>query len=116
MSFKGNEGSPISRETAKSWINNYEQSEIAREPNEKVVKAHFFGKEKLQKLLNKEGCVGVRVYYGQDNNGNQKLFMVGVKSNMDNLLPTDIKSTSEESDFILDDSWDCPPYCPNSNI
>ena len=116
MNFTGNEGGPISRETAKQWIENYESSESAKAPEKSIIKAHFFGREKIQKLLDQEGCVGLRVYYGKDSSGVQKLFMVGANSNMDNLIPEDTKSATTEENIILDDSWDCPPYCPNNGF
>ncbi len=116
MSFKGNEGGPISRETAKQWIENYQSSERAKAQEKTIINAHFFGKEKIQKLLDQEGCVGLRVYYGKDSNGGQKLFMVGASSDMDNIIPADTKSASTDDNFILDESWDCPPYCPNNGF
>jgi hypothetical protein len=33
MSFTGKEGGPISKETAKSWIKNYQDSESAQNPD-----------------------------------------------------------------------------------
>lgn len=116
MSFTGNEGGPIKRETAKAWINNYQESESAREPEKTVTKAHFFGKEKILKLLNEDECVGLRIYYGLDDNGDQKLFMVAVEANMNDILPIDMESTSEDGPMILDLTHPCPPYCGNDNI
>ncbi len=116
MSFTGNEGGPISRETAKNWTKNYEDAETAREPGKTATKAHFFGKESILKLLNQEGCVGMRIYYAQDENGDKKLLLVGAKNDQEDILPTDMKAASEESDIILDLSWPCPPYCGTNSF
>jgi len=114
MSFTGKEGGPISRETAKSWSKNYENA--AREPGKTVTKAHFFGKEKILKLLNQAECVGIRMYYAKDDKGDPKLLLVGAKSDQDNIIPEDMEAASEENDIILDYSWPCPPYCASNTL
>lgn len=116
MSFKGNEGGPISRETAKSWIKNYQVSESAINPEKEITRAHFFGKEKILKLLNEDGCVGIRIYYGKDEKGGQKLLLVGVKKDMDDIAPTHMDRASEDGPMILDLSFPCPPYCPKNSL
>lgn len=116
MSFTGKEGAPISRETARNWTKNYEAAEIAGEPGKTAIKAHFFGKDSILKLLDQEGCVGMRIYYAQDENGDKKLLLVGAKNDQDDILPVDMKSASEEENFILDYSDACPPYCPNNAL
>jgi hypothetical protein len=116
MSFTGKEGGPISRETAKSWIKNYQDSESAQNPEKVIIRAHFFGKEKIQKLLNEDGCVGIRIYYGKDEKGDQKLLLIAVKEDMDDIAPTDMNRASEDGPMILDLSWPCPPYCGDTDI
>ena len=116
MSFKGNEGNPISRETAKSWMENYQQSESKLESGKSITKAHFFGKEGVLKLLNTTNCVGIRIYHGLDEKNNKQVFLTAVDSEMNDILPADRKSTSEEGAFILDESYPCPPYCPKDEI
>lgn len=116
MSFTGNEGSPISRETAKKWTKNYEDAEIDIESGKTVIKAHFFGKEKILKLLNQENCIGMRIYYAKNDNGDKQLLLVGAKSDQDDILPTDMQAASEEENIILDKSTICPPYCANNSI
>ena len=116
MSFTGNEGGPINRVTDIAWIINYQESESARERQKTVTKAHFFGKEKILKLLNEDECVGIRIYYGLDENEDQKLFIVAVEANMNDILPLDMESTSEDGPMILDLTWPCPPYCGSAGI
>ena len=116
MSFTGKEGGPITRETAKAWINNYQESESAREPEKTVIKAHFFGKEKILKLLSEEKCVGIRIYYGMDENKTKQILLTGVTSDMNDILPDDMNSASEDGPMILEFSEPCPPYCATNLI
>ena len=116
MSFTGKEGGPITRKTAKAWINNYQESESAREPEKTVIKAHFFGKEKILKLLSEEKCVGIRIYYGKDEKNTKQILLTGVKSDMNDILPDDMNSASEDAPMILDASEPCPSYCSKNSI
>ena len=116
MNFKGNESGPVSRKTAKEWINNYYESESAKETGKTVIKAHFFGKEKIQKLLDEKDCVGIRIYYGLDDKGDQILLLVGANGEMEDILPADMTSEAEDGPMILDDSFPCPPYCSKSSF
>ncbi|MFT2009589.1 hypothetical protein ACMA1I_12995 [Pontibacter sp. 13R65] len=95
--FNGNEGGEIDLATAKAWIGNYSEKLMESD----VVKAHFFGKEVLQRLLAQEGCMGARMYYGIDHDGQKQLILVGV----------DAYGKDLEEGIILDKSSPCPPYC-----
>ncbi|MEM7110077.1 MAG: hypothetical protein AAF519_17750, partial [Bacteroidota bacterium] len=83
-----------------------------RDDNPGAVKAQFFGCENIQKILDEPGCMGIRVYYGIDDDGNPKLMLVGAKSDQNNILP---KSEGKDGDdgVILDDGKDCPTFCPD---
>ena len=74
MAFNGNESSAITLNQAASLTSNYRTS------NPNSVKGHFFGVNKIEDILNQNGCVGIRRYYGEDNQGGKQLVMVGVKS------------------------------------
>ena len=100
MAFDGTEGSPIDKEIASAWTKNYRQA------NPDGLHGHFFGREKLLALLEQEGCVGVRFYYGLDN-GVQQLLAVGTDSEQNDQLDGDFK--------VLDDSRPCPPVCGRPN-
>jgi hypothetical protein len=100
--FDGTEGDPISFEIAQSWIGNY------RDEHPAETEAHFFGRDILTQLLAEEGSVGIRVYYGLDENGNKQLILVGVDTNGGNLLP----SATGGDNIIVDMSYPCPTFCP----
>ncbi|MEM8566592.1 MAG: hypothetical protein AAGF85_09025 [Bacteroidota bacterium] len=108
MAFDGKEGKPITLEQAKRWTKRY------RDENEGAVKAQFFGCEHIQKILDEPGCMGIRVYYGIDDEGNPKLMLVGAKSDQNNILPTSEGKDGDEG-IILDDGANCPDQCPTGS-
>jgi hypothetical protein len=87
---------------AKAWTANY------RETYPVEIEAHFFGREIINQILSEEGCVGIRIYYALDENGNRQLLLVGVNANGDNLLP----SVTNNENIIADMSYPCPTFCP----
>ena len=75
--YNGSEGEAIELTEAAALTANY------RSQNQGVaetVKAHFFGREILQKILAQEGCAGIRMYYGLDDEGAKQLVLIGVKA------------------------------------
>ena len=95
MSFSGDEGSYITLAQGNTWTANY------RNANSGAVKAHFYGKTKLNQILGQSGCVGIRMYHAIDDNGVTELVLVGVNSSGSDLT----------SGYILDRSVPCPSYC-----
>lgn len=115
MAFTGNEGAPISLDTAKRWIKKYQDKAKSQDPDKTPIKAHFFGSERINKLLNEKDAKGIRIYYGINDKEENTLLLVSAKADMDNILP----SAAEEGGggpIILDDSYACPPYCPKNGI
>ena len=96
MSFDGNEGKVVSLEEAAIWTANFRNS---IQPGETI--AHFIGKNKLLELLEQENCVGVRIYYGLDENGEQNLVFVGADENENDLV----------NGVIVEYAPKCPPKC-----
>ncbi|MEJ8801629.1 hypothetical protein [Pontibacter sp. H249] len=97
--FNGTEGEPIDLAQAAAWTANYRNTE-AEKSAETVIKAHFFGREILQELLNQEGCVGIRMYYALDNEGQKQLVLVGADADGNDI-----------EELVLDGSRICPPNC-----
>ena len=100
MSFDGNEGKVVIQEEAAIWTANYRNS---IQPGETI--AHFIGKNKLLELLEQENCVGVRIYYGIDENGEQNLVFVGADENENDLV----------NGVIVEYIPKCPPKCSEKN-
>lgn len=99
MAFDGNEGSWISLDDGALLTETY------RENNPGKLKGYFFGKDKLETLLNQSDSMGIRIYYGEDANGTQKMVLVGAKANQDDIL-----------DKVLDFGEPCPSQCGNDNV
>ena len=71
--FTGAEDHAIALEEAALLTHNYQAA------NEAGIKSHFFGRQAIEKILEQDGAVGVRVYYGLDDEGMQHLVMVGAQ-------------------------------------
>jgi hypothetical protein len=100
MSFDGNEGKKVTLQEAAEWTANYRKSVQSGQTI-----AHFIGKNKLNELLEQENCVGVRIYYGLDENSEKNLVFVGADENENDLV----------DGVILEYSKRCPPICSNKN-
>jgi hypothetical protein len=103
-------GDPIDLITAKAWATNY------RLKNPNTTRGHFFGNEIINQILNEEGCIGIRMYYGIDEKGNKQLMLVGVDSNGEDLLPSLGESLDGGGNIIGDASFPCPDYCPTGEL
>lgn len=98
MSFDGSEGAQISLSTGSNYTSNY------RKNNPGSIKGTFMGKDVLQQILDQEGCMGIRVYYGESNDGDKKLVFVGADANEDDM-----------TDFVANVGIGSPPQSGNSN-
>lgn len=97
--FNGTEGSAIELEQAAAWTANYRKEAIA-DASGTVTKAHFYGREILQKLLDQEGCMGIRMYYARDENGQKQLVLVGADA-----------EGNDMQGMVVDTGKICPPDC-----
>lgn len=81
MSFTGNENHSISLEAASELTKNY------RDHYPNAIKGFYFSKSAILEILNQPNCVGIRIYYGEDNSTPAVPCMVisGVKSNEDDI-------------------------------
>ena len=105
-------GDPIDLATAKKWTSNYRNG--LENPEDRL--AHYFGFEIIQQILNQEGCIGIRIYYGIDDQGNKQLMLVGVDSAGENLLPLAGGRTTDDEPIIADASFPCPNTCPQTGL
>lgn len=101
--FTGNESHEISLQDAANLTANY-RSQFASGAT--YVKGEFFGKSSIQSLLNQDDCVGLRIYYGLDIDNIQKLVIVGVLANEDDIIDGN----------ILEFGSPCPPICGTLNV
>lgn len=98
MAFNGTEGGAISLADASALTAEY------RRLNPNQVIANFYGKEILQQILDQPDCMGIRIYYGLDADGNRELVLVGADQSENDIL-----------DLIVDLSCPCPKACSSPN-
>lgn len=95
--YTGQENHVISLDQAAKYVQNFKN--FPRTPG---VKGGYFGRSIFEKILSQAGCVGIRYYYGQDDNGSSNLVLVGVDGGGNDMT----------SGVMGELSWPCPPYCP----
>lgn len=98
MAFDGTEGKEITLIEGAALTATYRDNF----PNE--IKGHFIGKDLLNEILAQSECMGIRIYYGIDSNGNKQLVYVGADSNEDDIIG-----------IIADHSEPCPSRCSRAN-
>jgi hypothetical protein len=98
MAFDGTEGGAITLSEGAALTSEH------RLRNPKALKGRFFGRDILNQILDQEGCKGIRMYFGQDEDGNRELVIVGADEFEDDML-----------DLIADLSAACPSKCSTPN-
>lgn len=96
MSFTGHENHDITLAEATAWTANYRKTVAAS-----ATKAHFFGKDAIQAILDQTDSVGIRIYYALDPEGRQQLIVVGVNAGENDLY----------QGLLAERSFPCPPAC-----
>jgi len=97
MAFDGTEGGAITVRLGGTMTANYRTNN----PGQRL--GHFFGKDILNQILDQNGCMGIRMYYAEDDDGNKELVIVGADAEENDML-----------DLVADISCPCPP-CGDSN-
>jgi len=99
MAFNGTEGEFITLaeggEMTKAW----------REGDNGSTKAVFFGRDKLIEILNQEDCVGIRMYFGKNEDNEKSLVLVGASAD----------ENDQVQGKILDRGAPCPKVCATAN-
>lgn len=98
MAFDGTEGGAIALSAGAAMTKEF------RLRNPGSITARFFGKDIINEILNQEGCMGIRIYYGLDEDGNNQLVIVGADSDENDML-----------DIVADLSRPCPNVCGDPN-
>jgi hypothetical protein len=116
----------ISRERVKQLTSHYKKNK------NKILKDEFHDKASLpdcetferaafDQLLAQPGCVGVRIYFGMDEELNVKLIIVGVNEKNEDIRPASSNNKAlaaasfdigDDPVFALADAARCPPDCP----
>ncbi len=98
MAFNGTEGGEITLSEGSKMTSNYRD----RNPNQTI--AHFFGRDILERILSQENCMGIRMYYGIDDDGKKQIVLVGADEHQNDL-----------TDLVADISHPCPHTCSQAN-
>ena len=115
--FTGQEGKFISSESAARLTGRFhEKKKKEGEKPGSYVEAQFYGNKQLQKLMEKEGCVGLRFYRGvsEDQELNDQIVVVAVNADGKDLTHTRIglkDMPGGEEDDALADGPRCPHDC-----
>jgi len=94
--FNGSENHVITLDQAVKLVQNYQTS-----PRVPSIKGGYFGRNIFDKILSQSGCVGIRFYYAQKDDGTSTIVLVGV-DNMSNDMTGGV---------LGDITVPCPPYC-----
>jgi len=100
MAFNGTEAKQVTLTEASGWTENFRATIT---PGDTL--GHFFGKDIINDILNQPGCMGIRIYYGLDEEGSKNLVLAGVMANEDDLV----------NGVLAERSVNCPPQCGTLN-
>jgi hypothetical protein len=95
--YTGQENHSITLDQAVKYVQNFKNF-----PKAPAIKGAYFGRNIFDKILSQGGCVGIRYYYGQDDNGASNLVLVGV----------DASGNDMTGGVMGDLGIPCPPICP----
>jgi hypothetical protein len=102
MNYTGNEEHAISLADAAELTARYRAQFSA---GTFYIKGEYFGKNALNSLLNQQGCVGARMYYGLKADQTQCLVIVGVDANGNDMTAGEIMEFGQP----------CPNNCSVDN-
>lgn len=95
MPFTGNENHDIELNRAVLLTKEYRDSN-----GPDTIRAIYFSKSAIIKVLDQTDCVGIRIY-NAIKDGKHTFAIVGVKANQEDL----------EDGYILENGFPCPPIC-----
>lgn len=100
MDVNKNTGTVISLEKAIELTHSYQENNLEK-PN-----SYFVGLDKINELLQQNGCIGVRIYPGLD-----------PLTNKSNMVLVGVDQTGEDltSGIMLDELVTCPHLCPKGS-
>ncbi|WP_343703138.1 hypothetical protein [Chitinophaga sp.] len=119
--FNKDVGNFISLVTGAKKTMAYRVDQVERKKHKSPILSGFFGMNKINSLLNKEGATGLRIYYGLDIDGDGKrdkqFVLVATDKDGNDILPSLEKGLAKDAsaeDILSTDVW-CPYDCPKAN-
>ena len=100
ISFTGKEDHSISLEDASKMTRNFQ---LQAAPNQII--GGFFGKDAVLAIISQKEAVGLRYYYGLDDEGTPHIILIGVNADGNDMT----------DGLLAERALMCPPSCPESN-
>jgi len=100
ISFTGKEDHSISLEDAGKMTRNFQ---LQAAPNQII--GGFFGKDAVLAIISQKEAVGLRYYYGMDDEGTPHIILIGVSADGNDMT----------DGLLAERATQCPPSCPESN-
>ncbi|MGZ8543868.1 MAG: hypothetical protein ACXWV0_01165 [Flavisolibacter sp.] len=69
-----------------------------------------FDRSAFDHVLQQDGCVGIRVYMGMEENNQLVFVLVGVNENDEDMITA--TENSDNEDEVFENGVRCPIYCP----
>jgi len=89
-------------DSAAKFINNFAKSPAA---GLMVIKGGAYNRGIVDSILSYPGCVGLRFYFAQKDDGEKTMVLVGVDAAGDDITTR----------AVAESIWPCPPYCPSNS-
>ncbi|MBA4153723.1 hypothetical protein [Flavobacterium sp.] len=100
MAIDKNTGEVITLKVAVNYTYSFQNE------NPNAIKSFFVGKEKLDRILEQEDCIGIRIYNGNDTETNKEnRVLVGVDKDGEDI----------SGGVIVEELSPCPSHCPKSS-
>lgn len=109
--FDKNTGAPISKADAEKKSKNWKKNKKEKMETESV----FIGRDWIEKLLQKDGCTGIWVNFGESDDGKsmEPYFIAGdIDGNYIMSEQSKTSTAAAADDDIINNSTKCPPNCP----
>jgi hypothetical protein len=100
--------------TAKDLIKRYRENLdalVSKDYTGSLPNAETFDASAIQAILNQQGCVEFRAYYGMKEDKTVCLIFIGVDAQGNDIINS---LKSNEEDVIVEFGRPCPPYCNDS--
>jgi hypothetical protein len=99
--YSGKENHFITLDQAAILVKNFRDSKV-----EGSIWGEYFGRDAILSIINQDNCVGMRIYYGQKDEGTKVLVLVGVNGSGGDM----------KEGLLAEVGFPCPPYCDSTKI
>ena len=99
MAFDGTEGQQITLAAGATMTADYRDN-----AGSGAINGIFIGRDHIEAILDQSDCMGIRIYFAINGDGENTVVLVGADSSEDDQL-----------DIIVNTGIKCPPECGRSN-